>query len=312
MIHVVRQPTYGAGIYCQKLAGTEDIVVPLSDGIIRAFSAIYKCRNLHTHIVFHGYGLAIYLLFFQIVLYRKFTWVYFCHSYEWEIKKGIIKFVHISCLKYMINSCSIVFSMHDKIKNYCKNYCKMENFLTNVDLKLEDEAKFQSVSQHINSERNDSNKLIMLVGRNVALKNFQFVADTFSERSDIVIIHFGDKKPIGKISNIKHFGHVPNNILVAVMELFDCVCVPSLVEAAPTVTLEAIGNGIPVMVSDIEAHSNISERFKFDPNSGQSLISCFKELMQESVVNGSKNFNLVSTNHDKMAERMKTWINHKS
>lgn len=312
MIHVVRESHYGAGIYCRKLAEADDLVVPLSDGVLNAFRAVYKCRNLHKYIVFHGYGLAIYLFFLRLFFYRKFTWVYFCHSYEWEIKNGITKIAHISFLKYMINSCSIVFSIHDKLNKYCDNYCKMENFLNVADFTASDEQKYRFISERVNAKRIGSKNLIMLVGRNVALKNFKFAADAFSEFPDVVVIHFGDTEPIGPLRNVYHFGYVSNNILISVMKLFDCVCVPSLVEAAPTVTLEAISNGVNVIVSDIDAHSHVSEELKFDPRSKVSLISCFTNLTKQYATKDEKKHSLGSTSRTEMVERMNTWITRQS
>lgn len=308
MIHIVKQGAYGAGLYCKKIKTNSDIVLEANKGLVKLLMALYRTTKEQRHVVIHGYGLVLYLILIKLFFYKKFIWIYFCHSYEWEIKTGLSRIVHIFALKLVVKLCPIRFSIHEKLKYYCDDYCKMDNLLINENLSQKDILSLKSISKLVVKEKSRGKKLILLVGRNVVLKNFIFVAETFADIDKVEVFHFGDASPLGKVPSINHLGYLPNECMVAAMEMFDYVCIPSLVEAAPTVTLEALASGSQIMVSDIEAHSHIDSQFRFDPEDKISLIKCFNNLEYGQFDVSRKELFKQRVSKSEIYERMQNWI----
>ena len=201
--------------------------------------------------------------------------------------------------------CEIKFSIHNQLRKYCSQYCKVDNFViepnpAHTDIKIKEKIQLFC---HKNSDK----VKILLVGRNVKIKNFNLVANAFKDLENVILVHFGDIEPLGIIDGIVHFGYIPNNETFLSMRLFDYVCVPSLIEAAPTVTLEAQYNKTPLMVSDIEAHRNISKKYKFDPMCKKSLLETYLNLENLNHKTKISEYNLIKTKNEVSIEFL-NWI----
>ena len=105
---------------------------------------------------------------------------------------------------------------------------------------------------------------------------------------------------------IRMVGYVPNNDLPAIYRKAVAFVFPSYYEGMPTVTLEAMSSGLPVIATDIIAHTEIITHYK----NGLLIPTRSPERIAEAiyqVIESDKLRKKLGKNARKTIERKFTW-----
>lgn len=257
-IHVVGRRGYGADAVAQRIASQGHQVIYLEDRAALA-SWIYKVlrSRIKISVVQHGYGTFWFIFFLKIASYisRGNTSVlYYCHSYEYETKRRLVKFVHLASLYLSVKFAQSHISVHghDAFRRQSIPYMYLPNAVSGAGI---------CANEKWDSKR--ANGTVLLVGRNVKLKNFSFVATNLTMSSKLRILHAGDIGPEGNIVGVEHLGHLPSEALCERFLETSLLIVPSEVEASPNVVLEALQLGVPFIASEIRAHQWLPKKNLF-------------------------------------------------
>ncbi len=173
--------------------------------------------------------------------------------------KFLTKYISYSLVSQLIISSSGITTVSNSVKTELKEYY----FLNNVSVVGNgvDEEKFVP--------SNEKGNYILYVGR---LSYGKGLFDLLKIAKEIVKdhdIHFclvgkGElEKKLKKIikkekldNNVKLLGSLKHDELIKIYQKAKLFLFPSYYEGFPTVVLEAMSSGVPVLVSDIEAHKN--------------------------------------------------------
>ncbi|MFH0876265.1 MAG: glycosyltransferase family 4 protein [archaeon] len=101
-------------------------------------------------------------------------------------------------------------------------------------------------------------KAVCYVGRLEAEKNVKVIIKA-SKEADVKLLIFGDGKESEHLktyakeisSNAMFFGSIPNDDVPSALACSDALCLSSLYEGLPTVAIEALASGIPVVSTDV-------------------------------------------------------------
>ncbi len=155
-----------------------------------------------------------------------------------------------------------------------KFFKKNSLFLINNGHKTVNNQKKELIKANLNINKNK--KVILFGGVNFVndkIKGFKFLKalleneSKFIEKKDIFFISFGNENPFEKLKistqSYKHFGFISNekfiNQLFAAADFF---ILPSEIENFPTVAIEAISNGTPVLAFNTGGNKEIIKHKK--------------------------------------------------
>lgn len=172
--------------------------------------------------------------------------------------KFLTKYISYPLVSKLINNSSYITTVSNSVKTELKEYY----FLNNVSVVGNgvDEEKFVP--------SNEKENYILYVGRlsyGKGLFDLLKIAKEIGKDHNIQFCLVGKgelekklKKKIKKekLVNVELLGSLKHDELIKVYQKAKLFLFPSYYEGFPTVVLEAMSSGVPVLVSDIEAHKN--------------------------------------------------------
>lgn len=182
-----------------------------------------------------------------------------------KIKGSLMAYIHIKLLKNidMVCACS---------KTVSRLFYKKNNMIIPYVQNGVDNEKFKKVSNEIKLDIRKElnlpikNKIFISVGNIIKGKDPLTIIECFKMRKEndetLVILGDGDlydecKRNAEGFDNIIFRGRVNN--VVDYMKASDYYISASLAEGLPNTVMEALSSGLPVILSDIEPHSEIME-----------------------------------------------------
>lgn len=156
---------------------------------------------------------------------------------------------------------------------------------------------------HRRNYARDDEKIVLYVGRMVYEKGPHLLIEAASKlrRDDLKFIFVGDgsMKPylidlsrrLGVADKVYFLGHVSDEVLHAIYRLASVAVFPSLYEPFGIVALEAMGAGVPVIVSAVGGFDEIVQNgyngLKFHPGSSDDLAGAIARLIDDQPLSRS-------------------------
>lgn len=160
----------------------------------------------------------------------------------------------------------------------------------------------------------DDEKIVLHVGRLVYEKGPHLLIEAASKlkRNDLKFVFVGDgsmkpylidlSKRLGVSDKVYFLGHVPDDVLHALYKLASLAVFPSLYEPFGIVALEAMGVGVPVIVSAVGGLDELVQHgyngFKFHPGSSSALAEAINNLIDDRALLGRMTENARSILND--------------
>ncbi len=202
------------------------------------------------------------------------------HDIEWLLSYEAWRV--ICCSRYMVSEVSRFLGCpSDKIVQIPNGYAP-DSFPKTATINRRDYAR-------------DDEKIVLYVGRLVYEKGPHLLLEAASKlrRGDLKFIFVGDgsMKPylvdlsirLGISEKVYFLGHVPDDVLHALYRLATVAIFPSLYEPFGIVALEAMGLGVPVIVSAVGGLDEIVQHghngLKFHPGSSSALAETINLLV---------------------------------
>lgn len=209
------------------------------------------------------------------------------HEIEWLLSYEAWRV--ICCSRYMVGEVSKFLGCpKEKIVQIHNGYAP-NSFPTPAKIDRRDYAR-------------DEEKIVLFVGRLVYEKGPHLLLEAASRlrRDDLKFIFVGDgsMKPylidlsdrLGISKKVYFLGHVPDDVLHALYKFASVAVFPSLYEPFGIVALEAMGVGVPVIVSAVGGLDEIIQHghngLKFQPGSSDALAEAIKLVVDNPELSG--------------------------
>jgi len=219
-------------------------------------------------IIVHLHQIKSALLFYKAMLFEKKTYrtLFTVHS-AYALRN--IKYKASSMLLALLSNCTTCVSQssyktYSPIAKLIKGN-KISPIQNGVDLERIDSVLGSGVYEKISDVRT-----IVYVGRLIPIKNQKFLMDLFGSLKECRLIFVGaegDNKEISMHIKSNHLsdkititGLIPRDKVFEILRTADIYVSSSTVEGLPVSVLEAMYVGLPVILSDIEAHRELAEK----------------------------------------------------
>lgn len=178
--------------------------------------------------------------------------------------KFLTKYISYPLISKLMESSDCITTVSNSVKNELGEYYSLNNIIV-IENGVDDEKFIPS---------NKTENYILYVGRlsyGKGLFDLLETAKKISKDYDIKFYFVGKgelekklKKEVRKenLTNVKFLGSLKHEELVEIYKKADLFLFLSYYEGFPTVVLEAMSSGLPVLVSDIEAHKNFLVNFE--------------------------------------------------
>ena len=124
------------------------------------------------------------------------------------------------------------------------------------------------------------------------IRTFLEVADIIrTKRNDVSFVIAGDGslsqyvREFSRTHGIKHLGQVPHSLVPAILHESSVLVLPSYMEGLPTVCLEALASGVPVVASRVGGTSEVvidgETGYLFDPGNARSCAEGALRLLSD-------------------------------
>ena len=238
------------------------IEIPLLRNTIYAIKSLFMVRKIepdivHSHsISFHNAGLPAFLikkiLKIPYVAYGRGSDVYLS-SFEKSFKKAVLK--NSDATIALTNDMKIAMqTIYDKSISVIPNGCDPTKFENLSKRDLRDKLKIK-----------EDEKVMIFVGRLHPIKGLQYLIEAMKiiykkyPKSRLLIV--GDREDRNNLENlvkklnlnkyVTFIGMVPNEAVPEYMVAADVFVLPSLSEGFPTVIVEAMASGIPIVATKV-------------------------------------------------------------
>lgn len=284
---------YSKNIDCFLKDKRFDII--FSDGL-----SLYYCKNINeARVVFHHHG------------YHMFQKQYFSHLLFESPKEFFSEFAFYFIRRYTVKKFARKASYSISLGSGISNILHKKFKLNRGKIIEIPNAVFldESIVRFEDKEKNS----FLFVGSLCFRKGVSFLADALKKTNENFKFYFVGKGPLYKKlqkdfehdSRVEVLGRISDNALFDLYAKTECFCFPSLQEGMPTVILEAMAKGLPIITTDIGAVKDMIDNngFLVKKASTNSILEAILKFISLSQSEKKK----LSENSRKIIEKKFTW-----
>lgn len=243
-----------------------------------------------------------------VLLAKKYGFPHICtiHGSDINIYPFWTK-LYFLLTKYTLKRCLHLVFVSEKLKQKAQSIVKGLNNNISIVNNGADNEKFKPIPMEIAKKElgiNETHKIILFVGDLISIKGINYLIEALGlllkdyEKKDVMLYLIGNGSERDKLISLTRslsveekvffLGSKPHNEIPLWLNIADIFVLPSISEGFPTVLVEAMMCGLPVIASNVGGISEIvvhnKTGFIVEPKNSQQIKEYMKLLLEDKII----------------------------